>query len=184
MTVSGIKKICVVGAGTMGHEIALCAALNGYRVACTDVSVDAIKKAKEFIDSYLPDRVAKGKLTEEVTRQAKANLSFTPNLKEAAVDADFVIEAIIEKLALKRQLFAELDRICPKRTILATNSSFIVSSKIADATTRPDKVCNMHFFNPVMVMKLVEVIKGPHVSEETFNTVVALTKVWKRLLLY
>ncbi len=176
MAVSNIKKICVVGAGTMGNEIALCAALNGYRVACTDMSTEAIKKAKEFIDSYLRDRVAKGKLTEEATQQAKANLFFIPNLKEAATDADFVIEAITEKLALKRQLFSELDRICPKHTILATNSSFIVSSKIADATTRSDKVCNMHFFNPAMVMKLVEVVKGPHVSEETFDTVVAIAK--------
>ncbi len=148
MTISGIKKICVVGAGIMGHEIALFEALSGYKVACTDVNSEAIKKAKEFIDAYLPDRVVKGKLTEEVTQQAKTNLSFTSNLKEAAVDADFVIEAIIEKLAIKRRLFSELDKICPKHTILATNSSFIVSSKIADATSRPDKVCNMHFFNP------------------------------------
>ena len=176
MTVSGIKKICVVGAGIMGHEIALCAALNGYNVVCTDVNPEAIKKAKEFINSYLPDRVTRGKLSGEITRQAQANLSFTAQLGEAAGDADVVIEAITEKLALKRKLFSELDKICPKRTILATNSSFIVSSKIAGATNRPDKVCNMHFFNPVLVMKLVEVIRGPHVSEETLNTALALTR--------
>ncbi|MCL4468792.1 MAG: 3-hydroxyacyl-CoA dehydrogenase family protein [Deltaproteobacteria bacterium] len=176
MTVSGIKKICVVGAGIMGHEIALCAALNGYNVVCTDVNPEAINKAKKFIDSYLPDRVARGKLSEEITRQAQANLSFTVNLKEAAGDADVVIEAIIEKLALKRKLFSELDTICPKHTILATNSSFIVSSKIAGATNRPDKVCNMHFFNPALVMKLVEVIRGPHVSEETLNAALELTR--------
>ncbi len=176
MTVSGIKKVCVVGAGIMGHEIALSAALSGYKVTCTDIDSEAIKKAKAFIDSYLPDRVAKGKLTRDAARQAGTNLSFTSNLKEAAGNADFVIEAIIEKLAVKRRLFSELDKICPKHTILATNSSFIVSSRIADATGRPDKVCNMHFFNPAVIMKIVEVIRAPHVSEETLNTVIALVK--------
>jgi len=176
MTIPGIKNICVVGAGNMGHQIALCCAIAGYQVKCTDVSPEILEKAVNFADTYLPERVAKGKMTEEAAQQARANISFTADLKEAAVDADVVIEAILEKLDLKLKLFAQLDEICPLHTILATNSSFIVSSKIAPATRRPEKVCNMHFFNPALVMKLVEVVKGPHTSEGTANAIFELSR--------
>ncbi|TYO96175.1 3-hydroxyacyl-CoA dehydrogenase family protein [Desulfallas thermosapovorans] len=176
MTVAGINKICVVGAGNMGHQIALCCAVAGYQVKCTDINDEILKKAENFADTYLPQRVAKGKMTEEVAKQARANISFTNDIKEAAKDADVVIEAVIENLELKLKIFAQLDEICPPHTILATNSSFIVSSKIAPATKRPDKVCNMHFFNPAMVMKLVEVVKGPHTSEETAQKIFDLAK--------
>ena len=167
MKIDDIKKICVIGAGNMGHQIALSAALAGYQVSCTDISLDMLNKAEEFARKYLPERVAKGKLTQEQADLALTNISFTQNLEEAAGDADFVIEAAVEKINVKRKLFADLDRITPPHAILATNSSFIVSSKIADATKRPDKVCNMHFFNPALVMKLVEVVQGPHTSTET-----------------
>ncbi len=176
MTIPGIKNICVIGAGNMGHQIALCCAIAGYNVKCTDISPEILSKAEIFAGTYLPDRVAKGKMTEEAARQARANISFTDNLGEAAGDADVVIEAILEKLDLKLKLFAQLDEICPPHTILATNSSFIVSSKIAPATKRPDKVCNMHFFNPALVMKLVEVVQGPHTSDETAGKISDLTK--------
>lgn len=167
MKVDDIKKICVIGAGNMGHQIALCAALAGYQVACTDISQEMLNKAEDFARNYLPERVAKGKLTQEQADEAIVNLHFTQNLEDAAGDADFVIEAAIEKIDIKRKLFADLDRITPPHAILATNSSFIVSSKVADATKRPEKVCNMHFFNPALVMKLVEVVQGPHTSPET-----------------
>ncbi|HSW36120.1 MAG TPA: 3-hydroxyacyl-CoA dehydrogenase family protein [Candidatus Limnocylindrales bacterium] len=176
MNVDQIKKICVVGAGNMGHQISLQAALCGFKVSCTDISEEQLAKAKKFTETYLPGRVAKGKLTEEQASRAQANLVFTRDLHEAAKDADFVIEAATEQLPLKRQLFKELDRICPPHTILATNSSFLISSLVADATTRPDKVCNMHFFNPALVMKCVEVVKGPHTSEETAQITMDLTK--------
>ena len=166
-----INKIAVIGAGNMGHQIAICAALSGFQVQCTDTNAEILNKAIQFADNYLKERVNKGKLTEEAANQARQNLAFTPSVKVAAQDADLVIEAIIEKLDIKRSLFAELDKICPPHTILATNSSYIVSSKIADATTRPDKVCNMHFFNPALVMKLVEVVQGAHVSDETVESV-------------
>jgi 3-hydroxybutyryl-CoA dehydrogenase len=171
-----INKIAVIGAGNMGHQIAMCAALSGFQVKCTDTNSDILNKAIQFADNYLQERVKKGKLTEEAAKQARENLVFTPSVKTAAEDADLVIEAIIEKLAIKRTLFAELDKLCPPHTILATNSSYIVSSKIADATLRPDKVCNMHFFNPALVMKLVEVVKGEHVSDETVEAVMAAAK--------
>jgi 3-hydroxybutyryl-CoA dehydrogenase len=171
-----IHKIAVIGAGNMGHQIAMCAALNGFQVHCTDTNSDILNKAIKFADNYLQERVNKGKLTEEAAQQARENIVFTPSVKEAVQDADLVIEAIIEKLDIKRTLFAELDKICPPHTILATNSSYIVSSKIADATSRPDKVCNMHFFNPALVMKLVEVVQGSHVSDETVESVMNAAK--------
>lgn len=190
MNVEDIKKICVIGVGNMGHQISLCAALAGYQVTCTDISQEMLDKAAEFARTYLPGRVAKGKLTQEQADQALANLTFTLSLEEAASGADYVIEAAVEKLDVKRKLFAELDRIAPPHAILATNSSFIVSSKIADVTSRPEKVCNMHFFNPALVMKLVEVVQGPHTSEETAQITMDLCKklgkigVWLKKEIY
>jgi 3-hydroxybutyryl-CoA dehydrogenase len=167
MNIDDIKTICVIGAGNMGHQISLHLALFGFNTVCTDISSDALRKAEEFAHSYLKGRVAKGKLQEEQMQEALGNLRFTPDLKHAAGAADYVIEAAIEKIDIKKDLFAELDRIAPEHAILATNSSFIVSSRIADSTKRPDKVVNLHFFNPALVMKLVEVVQGPHVSDET-----------------
>ena len=167
MKIEDVKNICVVGAGNMGHQIALQCAMYGYRVKCTDVIPEVLQKAEDFAGSYLEGRVKKGKMTEEQAKQIRANISFTGSLEEAAGDADYVIEAVLERLDLKRKVFAQLDGIAPAHAILATNSSMIVSSKIADATRRPSQVCNMHFFNPALVMKLVEVVQGPHVSNET-----------------
>lgn len=166
-----INNIAVIGAGNMGHQIALCAALSGFKVTCTDMDVAVLNKAIQFADTYLSERVVKQKLTKEAAEQARKNIAFVFTIEEAVVSADLVIEAIVEKLAIKRKVFAQLDKLCPSHTILATNSSYMVSSKIADATSRPEKVCNMHFFNPALVMKLVEVVKGPHVSDETVEAV-------------
>lgn len=181
MIVEDVKKICVIGAGNMGHQIAVCAALAGYQVNCTDISQDMLNKAEGFARTYLPQRVAKGKLTKDQADQAMANLRFTQNLEEAAGDADFIIEAAVEKIAIKRQLFTALDEIAPPHAVLATNSSYIVSSKIADVTKRPDKVCNMHFFNPALVMKLVEVVQGPHTSAETAQITMGLCKKMRKI---
>lgn len=167
MKIDDVKNICVVGAGNMGHQISLLCAMRGYKTTCTDISEEILKKAEDFADTYLPGRVKKGKLTEEQAKKARDNVSFTPDLKEAVKDADYVIEAAVEVIDIKRKIFAELDKLAPERAILATNSSAIVSSRIADATNRPSKVINLHFFNPALVMKLVEVVKGAHVSDET-----------------
>jgi 3-hydroxybutyryl-CoA dehydrogenase len=167
MKVEDIKKICVVGAGNMGHQISLLCAIHGYKTTCTDIVPEVLKKAEKFADTYLPGRVEKGKLTEEQAKNARKNISFILDLKEAIQNADYVIEAVVEVLDVKRRIFADLDKLAPPHAILATNSSAIVSSLIADATRRPSKVVNLHFFNPALVMKLVEVVKGPHVSEET-----------------
>jgi len=174
MNINDVKNIAVVGAGNMGHQIAVLCALHGYKTTCTDVKEDILKKAETFANSYLPERVKKGKLTQEQADQARANLSFTSDLKETVKDADYVIEAVLEVLDVKRKVFADLDKLSPPHAILATNSSYIVSSHIADATQRPDKVLNLHFFNPALVMKLVEVVQGPHVSDETAQISLAL----------
>lgn len=171
-----IKTICVVGAGLMGNQIALQAAVSGFEVSCTDTSVEALKKAQDFALDWLGNRLEKGKISAGEVDDIKRRLNFIADLEGAAKKADLVIEAVVEILSVKRDLFSRLDKICPPHTILATNSSYIVSSKIADATSRPDKVLNMHFFNPALVMKLVEVVQGPHVSDETVETVLAVSR--------
>jgi len=176
MKLDDVKNVCVVGAGNMGHQISLLCAIHGYKTKCSDVVPEMLKKADNFVNTYLPGRVEKGKLTKEQAEAARKNISFTSDMKEAAKDADFVIEAATEVLDLKRKIFADLDKFAPAHAILATNSSFIVSSRIADVTKRPEKVLNMHFFNPALVMKLVEVVKGPHVSEESANITMELCK--------
>ncbi len=143
---------------------------------CCEIDPPTLKQAEEFASSTIKKQVEKGKITPENAQEIEKNLSFTSTLEEAAKDADFVIEAVNEDLALKRRLFTELDEICPPHAILTTNSSFTVSSKIADATKRPEKVCNMHFFLPVLISEVIEIVKGPHVSEETANTIVEVTQ--------
>jgi 3-hydroxybutyryl-CoA dehydrogenase len=181
MNVDDIKKIGVVGAGNMGHQISLLCAIHGYQTICTDIVPDILKKAEKFADTYLPGRVEKGKMTKEVAENARKNISFTLDLKEAVQDADYVIEAAVEVLEVKRKVFADLDRLAPAHAILATNSSYLVSSLVADATKRPSKVVNMHFFNPALVMKLVEVVKGPHVSDETAKVTMDLSEKLEKI---
>jgi len=137
---------------------------------------EILKKAEKFADTYLPGRGEKGKMTKEVAEQARKNISFTSDLKEAVKYVDYVIEAVVEVLDVKRKIFADLDRLARARAILATNSSAIVSSLIADATKRPSKVVNFHFFNPALVMKLVEIVKGPHVPDETSQISIGLCR--------
>jgi len=167
MKIEDVKNVCVVGAGNMGHQIALQCALSGFKTVSTDVIPAVLEKAEKFVDSYLAGRVQKGKMTEDVAKKTRSLISFTGDLKEAVKDVDVVIEAVLERIDLKRKIFADLDKFAPAGAILATNSSFIVSSRIASATNRPSQVCNLHFFNPALVMKLVEVVQGPHVSDET-----------------
>jgi 3-hydroxybutyryl-CoA dehydrogenase len=181
MNIEGIKNIAVIGAGNMGHQIAVLCAIHGYKTVCTDINAEILKKAENFADTYLDGRVEKGRLTGEQAIAVRQRLSFTPSLEDAVKDADYVIEAVLEVLDLKRRIFADLDRMSPPHTILATNSSAIISSKIADATKRPDKVLNVHFFNPALVMKLVEVVQGPHVSDETKDISMALCEKLQKI---
>jgi 3-hydroxybutyryl-CoA dehydrogenase len=181
MNIDDVKNIAVLGAGNMGHQISTLCAIKGYKTTCTDVSDEILKKAEVFVDKYLPGRVEKERLTEEQAKKARENLTFTPSLEEAVKDADYVIEAVLEVVDLKRKIFADLDKMAPSHAILATNSSYIVSSRIADATSRPEKVVNLHFFNPALVMKLVEVVQGPHTSDETAEISMALCDKLERI---
>jgi 3-hydroxybutyryl-CoA dehydrogenase len=160
----------------MGQQIALLAAVSGFDVYCSDTSPEALKTAEEFACGWLSKRKDKGRLTDEQAARARERLRFAEDLETAAKDADMVIEAAAEDLGVKRAIFAKLDQIAPPRAILATNSSYLVSSRIADATGRPDKVLNMHFFNPALIMKTVEVVQGPHVSDETVEIVMAVSR--------
>ena len=174
MNIEDIKNIAVIGAGNMGHQIAMLCAIHGYNTVCTDIDPKTLQKAENFADTYLAGRVEKERLTQEQARAARGRISFTSGMGEAVKHADYVIEAVLEILDLKRRVFADLDRMTPPHAILATNSSAIVSSKIAGATKRPQKVLNVHFFNPALVMKLVEVVQGLHVSDETREITMAL----------
>ena len=169
MAGNDVRKICVVGAGAMGHQIAMLCALGDYETVIQDVSDNSLNSAKEALDDQMAKWVQKDKLTEAIKEAAFSRLSFTTSLQEAAKDADFVIEAVVEKLDVKRRVFKELDQMAPKHAILASNSSTIVSSLLGEVTSRPDKVCNMHFFFPPLVMDCVEVVRSEETSDETVN---------------
>ncbi|MTH55336.1 3-hydroxyacyl-CoA dehydrogenase family protein [Bacillus mangrovi] len=162
-----IKTIAVVGAGQMGHQIAMLCALGGYETILQDVNETALSKAESTLHNLIDKRVQKNKLTEEEAKQAFSRLTFTSGLKEAAGKADFIIEAVVEKLDVKKQVFAQLDEYAAPHAILATNSSTIMNSYLAEATNRPDQVVNMHFFFPALIMDCVEVVTSEKTSEET-----------------
>lgn len=174
MSANEIKHILVVGAGQMGHQIAMLCALGGYRTSLQDVNSEALKDAEKSLKERMDKWVASGKLTASSKETAFQNLIFTDNLNEAAKDADFVIEAIVEKLVSKQKLFRELDRLTPKHAILASNSSTIVNSHLAEVTERSDRVCNMHFFFPPLVMECVEIVMSEETAEETAQTTLAV----------
>lgn len=171
-----IKRITVIGSGAMGSQIAMVFALAGCEVHLQDVNEESWMNNRKMLERRLQRRVDKGKLSPSEFQQAFSRITFTASIEQAVKDSDFVIEAIVENLEAKRKLFETLDRIAPAHTILATNSSTIVSSKLADATQRPEQVCNMHFFNPALVMELVEVVQGPHTSNETARMAFDLAK--------
>src|SRR5437762_7237716 len=155
---SQITRIAVIGAGTMGHGIAQVAAMAGYETRLTDANTDALTGAWDRIQSNLAGAVGRSKLTQAQADAAVANLTPAADLQMAVRDADLVIEAIIEDLAVKQSLFQRLDTLVADDTILATNTSSLSIARIAGATKRPSRVAGMHFFNPVHIMKLVEIV--------------------------
>jgi 3-hydroxybutyryl-CoA dehydrogenase len=161
-----IKRCAVVGAGTMGAGIAQVTAVAGYPVILYDVAGEVLASAREQIFATLDRGVALGKMAAAVAEQAKANLRFTTALEEAA-RADLVIEAAPEKLALKQEIFAALDSAAPQPTILASNTSSLSIDALAGATGRPDRFLGLHFFNPVHLMQLVEIIRGDFTGDAT-----------------
>lgn len=171
-----VSHVVVVGAGAMGSQIGMVCALAGLSATVTDIAEPALAKAETELRSRLARDVQKGRRSQDDVDAAFARLSWRTDLSAAASTADYVIEAAVERLDIKRALFADLDRAAPPHAILATNSSSIVSSRIADATSRPDRVCNLHFFNPALIMKCVEVVRGPDTSDLTVDTSVALVE--------
>ena len=165
-----IERVGIVGAGTMGNGIAHVFARSGYHVTLCDVEQRFLDRALETIGKNLEREVAKGKISAE--DQSAALRRIEPALDRAKLAAcDFVVEAATEKFSLKADLFRDLDRICRPEVILASNTSSISITRLAAVTKRPDKVAGMHFFNPVPVMQLVEIIRGLATSQECFQTV-------------
>jgi len=171
-----VTKLAVVGAGSMGAQIAQQAALHGVEVRLQDMSTEQLQRAVDSNRGHLMRRVEKGKLDQDHAEAALSRVRTTDNLAEAVADAEFVIEAVFEDLTLKRAVFAELDQAAPEEAVLASNSSTMGISKIADVVARPERCVNMHFFFPVLVMDLVEVVRGPHTSEETVHSAMAMAK--------
>jgi len=166
----------VIGAGTMGHGIAQICAMAGFTVWMRDIKREFLDNAMQRIKWSLGKLFEKRKITQETVDKTLGNIRTTIDLKEAVENADFVIEAVPENLELKKKIFREMDEIAPKESILASNTSALPISEIAESTGRPDKVVGMHFFNPPQIMKLVEVIYGCKTSDETVKTTFDLAR--------
>jgi 3-hydroxybutyryl-CoA dehydrogenase len=171
-----IKKVSVIGAGTMGNGIAHVFAQNNFEVNLVDVNASQLEKALQTIAKNLDRQISKNVITEEQKKQTLANVSTYTNIKEGVQDADLVVEAATENTELKLKIFKELDEAAPASTILATNTSSISVTKIAAVTRRAEKVIGMHFMNPVPVMKLVEIINGFTTEAAVTKTIVELSK--------
>lgn len=171
-----MKNITVIGSGTMGNGIAHTFAQFGYSVNLIDISDAALQKAITTITKNLDRQVSKGAITEADKTNTLSNIKTFTDLKEAAKNADLVVEAASENPEIKAKLFKQLDEVCPANTILASNTSSISITQIAASTKRADKVIGMHFMNPVPVMKLVEVIRGYSTSDEVCKLIMETSK--------
>jgi len=170
-----VKTIGVLGAGTMGSGIAQAAAEAGYDVIMRDIKDDFVQRGISSINKNLGRAVDKGKKSKEEAEEIVGRIRGTTNLDDLS-DADLIIEAVIENMELKKELYEELDRICKPEAVLASNTSGLSITEMASATKRPDKVVGMHFFNPVPVMKLVEVIMGAETSKEVFQLIMDISR--------
>ena len=171
-----MKNLAVIGAGTMGNGIAHTFAQFDYKVQLIDISETALKKGMATITKNLDRMVAKEKISEADKEKTLGNISTFTSIQEGVKNTSLVIEAATENAVLKAKIFKELDEVCAKETILATNTSSISITQIAAVTNRPQKVIGMHFMNPVPVMKLVEIIRGYNTSDEVMRFTVALSK--------
>lgn len=170
-----IKTVGVIGAGVMGNGIAQVAAMAGYNVIMRDIEDRFVEGGLKNIDKFLSKTVEKGKMTPEQKSEIMGRIKGTTDMG-LMKDADFVIEVVVEVMDVKKKVFAELDEITRKDVILSSNTSSMSLTEIATATKRPDKVVGMHFFNPVPLMRLVEVIRGMQTSDETVATTIELSK--------
>ena len=170
-----IKKIGVIGAGTMGHGISLVAAKAGYDVIIRDIKDEFVNKGLSKIEKFLNRSVEKGKMTEAEKNKILSKIKGTTKLEDLK-DADLVVEAIFEDVNVKKDIFKELDTICKKETLFASNTSTIPITDLASVTSRPESFIGMHFMNPVPLMKLVEVIRGLRTSDQTAKIIKELAE--------
>lgn len=181
-----IRNVCVIGGGLMGRQIALNTAIYPYEVTLVDTNAAVLDSVRQWEEEYLAGRIAKGRMTEEQVAGIKSRFHVVETLEEAAKDADLVIEAIVEREDVKRNLFKQLCGIVREDTIIATNSSRMCSSMFKDDVTNPARLVNLHYFNPALVMKLTEVVQGEHCSDETaqavydFSKATGKTPVWMK----
>ena len=170
-----IKKVVIVGSGTMGAGIGQLASQQGFEAVITDVSQELADKGRARVEKGLLKRVEKGKITKDVVDDVMSRITAAADLSPVA-DADFVIESAAENLDVKKKIFAELDKTAKPGVILATNTTSLSISAMAEATSRPDKVVQMHFFNPPVIMKLVEIMPGAKTSPETLAAAESFAK--------
>lgn len=170
-----MENIAVIGSGTMGNGIAHVFAQNDYKVALIDINQSALDKALYTIDKNLDRQVSKGLINEQEKKNTLKNITTYTQMEEGVKDADLVVEAATENVEIKLNIFRELDKLCPEKTILASNTSSISITKIGAVTGRPTKVIGMHFMNPVPVMKLIEVIRGYATTDEVTNQIMELS---------
>lgn len=170
MAPTSLNTLAVIGAGTMGRGIAYASCLAGYQTKLYDVSQEALQQAGNYVLTSFQKAAARGMVPPEAAAQGYARLQTTTALESAAGHADFIIEAVPEKIEMKIDLFARLDKLTPQHAVLATNTSSLSITEMAGATRRPRQVVGMHFFNPVPAMKLIEIIRGLETGEATVET--------------
>jgi len=170
-----IKRVGVLGAGSMGNGIAQVAAQAGYHVVMRDIEERFVENGLKAIDKFLAKGIEKGKMTEDQKQSILSRIKGTTRMEDL-MEVDFVIEAVFEDLELKKNVFKQLDEVTRSHVILTTNTSSMSVTEIAMATKRPEKVAGMHFFNPAQIMKLVEVIRGYHTNDETVSAVTEMAK--------
>jgi 3-hydroxybutyryl-CoA dehydrogenase len=178
MRIEGIEEIVVIGGGQMGNGIAQVTSQAGFRVTIVDVSDEILERSLENIESSLARLVKAGKTSSEDADAARGRLSTTTDVDAAARAADHVIEAVIEDIGVKKELFRRIDELCAPEVILATNTSQFSITEIASATERPDRVIGTHWFNPPAVMRLIEIVRGLATSDETLEATLALAHAY------
>lgn len=171
-----IKTVAVVGAGRMGRQIAMNTAIYGYEVYVTDPVAAVLADVENWVSEYLAGRVVKGRMTKEQTQEVCSRFHTVKGLEDAVKDADLVIEAVTELEEVKRQVLHDIGELVREDTIIASNSSFMASSYFADSVRNPSRLANLHFFNPALVLKLTEVVRGPHTAQETVDTLMEFSR--------